>query len=340
MKKRLLAAVMTAIIALSVAGCTSGDKKSEGGQASKKPVVIQIGYELNPGEPVDLACQEWKKLIEERSNGTMKVELFPSSQLGNKNDLLDQMTAGDAVITIASSATYAERGVTDMGITFGPYMFETWEECEKLTSSDWWQEQCSKLEENGLKIISSNWQFGTRHTMTTKPIRTVEDFKGMKLRVPNNNIQVKGMEVLGVAAVPMPLGEVYTALQQGTIDGLENPISTLYNGKFHEVAKYLILDGHIKDFTTWVCGNEFFNSLTEDQQKILTETADEAGLFNNDIIQEAEDEALEKMKAEGVEIIELNFDELRDATKSFYTLKDFTSIWSEGLYEEVKSIIE
>ncbi|MDR1831451.1 MAG: C4-dicarboxylate TRAP transporter substrate-binding protein [Fusobacteriaceae bacterium] len=305
-----------------------------------KTVTIQIGYENNPGEPFDEACREWKRLIEEKSKGSIKVELFPSSQLGSKNDLIDQMLAGDSVITLADGAFYADRGVVDMGITFGPYFFETWDEAWKLVKSDWWKSQEKLLEDKGLKLIGCNWIYGDRHTLTKKPIRGVDDFKGQKIRVPNNLIQVKGMEVMGATPTPMPLGEVYTALQQGTIDGLENPLPVLYNGKFHEVAKYLTLDGHVKNFTTLLCGTAFFNSLSAEQQKVLVETCEEAGVYNNKLQENLAAETIAKFKAEGVEIIEVDVPKFQEKAKAFYELPDFTSKWSKGLYETTKKAMK
>jgi len=305
--------------------------------ASERAVTIQIGYENNPGEPIDLACQHWKKLIEERSNGAISVELFPSSQLGSKNDLIDQMLAGDSLITLADGAFYADRGVPDMGITFGPYFFETWDEAWNLIKSEWWKEQTDKLEEGGLKMLAANWIYGDRHTLSKTPIRTADDFKGQKIRVPNNLIQVKGMEVLGANPTPMPLGEVYTALQQGTIDGLENPLPVLYNGKFHEVAKYLTLDGHVKNFTTFICGTTFFNTLSPEHQQLLIQTAEEAGIYNNELVANLNDEIIENFKAEGVEVIEVDIANFREQAKSFYQLPEFTSRWSEGAYEKAEN---
>lgn len=346
MKKKiaLLLVVCMALLVLAACGGTTkegtsqeGTPSSEGESQEVKPVVIQAGYENHPGEPFDLGMNEWKRLLEEKSNGTMIMELFPSSQLGSKNDLMDQMLAGDAVVTLADGAFYADRGVPDFGIVFAPYLFETWDQAWKLTESDWYKEQCEKLEQEGLKIIASNWMYGTRHTLTKKPVQKPADLKGMKIRVPNNLIQVKGFEVLGAAPTAMPLGEVYTALQQGTIDGLENPLPVLYNGKFHEVAKNLTLDGHIKNFTTLVCGTQFFNSLTEEQQKIFIETAKEAGVYNNELVQKSEQETLEKFKAEGVTVFEVDQEEFKKASEAFYSLPEITSQWSEGLYDTVKN---
>ena len=340
--KKIIAILLVSLMLLTA--CSAPASEDKGNSSVEKEgqsvATIQIGYENHPGEPLDLAVNEWKRLVEERSNGSMKVEIFPSSQLGSKNDLIDQMLAGDSVVTLADGAFYAERGVEDFGIVFGPYLFDSWEEAWNLTKSDWYAEQSAKLEEKGLKLLSSNWMYGDRHTLTTKPVRTVEDLKGMKIRVPNNDIQIKGFEVLGATPTPMALGDVYTALQQGTIDGLENPLPVIYNGKFHEVAKYLTLDGHVKNFTTWVMGADFFNALTPEQQQILLETADEAGLYNNQIQEEVNQETLEKFKAEGVEIIEVNVSDFQETAKVFYSLPEFTSIWSEGLYDTVKDAMK
>ncbi len=346
--KKLYALVVCLVVAIAaLSGCSkSADTQStaEGNQkgttTSEKPVVIQIGYANHPGEPLDLAVHEWKRLVEEKSDGSILIEIFPSSQLGSKNDLIDQMLAGDSVVTLADGAFYADRGVKDFGIVFAPFVFDSWDEVWKLTKSDWYAEQSDKLADKGLRLLTSNWKYGDRHTMTVKPVRSVEDLKGRKIRVPSNTIQIKGFEALGATPTPMALGEVYTSLQQGTIDGLENPLTVLYNGKFQEVAKYLILDGHVKNFTTWVCGEQFFNSLTPEQQKILMESGDEAGFYNNKIQDEIASETIDMLKAEGVTIIDIDLDEFKAKAMAFYDMPEIQAMWSEGLYEKVKEAMK
>lgn len=348
MRKALLLLLIVIMVGSSLVACsgtetgepTDTTEDSSTPADSDEPIVIQIGYENHPDEPIDLAVNKWAELLEEKSDGTMKLELFPSSQLGSKNDIIDQMQAGSAVITIADGAFYADRGVPDFGIVFGPYLFETWDDCWKLIESDWYKEQSAKLEEKGIKLLTSNWIYGDRHTLTKEPVRTVSDLEGMKIRVPDNTIQIKGFEVIGATPTPMALDEVYTSLQQGTIDGLENPLPVLYNGKFHEVAKYLTLDGHIKNFTTWITGTDFFNTLTAEQQQLLIDTGNEAGLYNNDLQEEATEEVLAKFEAEGVEIIEVDPAEFAKAAEEFYSLPEFTSTWSEDLYQTVKEAMK
>jgi tripartite ATP-independent transporter DctP family solute receptor len=349
MKRVSLLLLCAALVVMSFVGCSKPAEETSAAPAATEeatveetvePIVIQIGYANNPGEPLDLAVNEWKRLIEERSNGEILMEIFPSSQLGSKNDLIDQMLAGDSVITLADGAFYADRGVADFGIVFGPFIFDSWDEAWKLTKSDWYQEQSDQLAEKGLRILTSNWKYGDRHTMTVKPVKSVEDLKGMKIRVPNNTIQIKGFEALGATPTPMALGEVYTSLQQGTIDGLENPLTVLYNGKFQEVAKYLILDGHVKNFTTWVAGEDFFNSLTPEQQQLLKETGDEAGIRNNEIQDKIAAETIELLKAEGVEIIDINVNEFKEKAMSFYEMPEIKGMWTEGLYDTVKDAMK
>jgi tripartite ATP-independent transporter DctP family solute receptor len=309
-------------------------------QAKDETIVIQAGYANNPGEPVDLAMHKWAELLAERTDGKIKMNLYPSSQLGSKSELIDQMFAGANVITLADGAFYADLGVADFGIVFAPYLFDTWQDVWNLTESDWYAEQSAKLEKKGIKILTSNWKYGDRHTLIDRPIKSVDGLKGLKIRVPGNLIQVKGFEVLGATPTPMALGEVYTSLQQGVINGLENPLPVLYNGKFYEVAKYLILDGHVKNFTTWITGTVFFNSLTEEQQKILIQTGNEAGIYNNKVQAEVYDKTLQNMQDEGVKVLDLNLAEFKKKAQSFYKLPTFTEKWSDGLYERVKEAMK
>lgn len=340
--------VLAAAFAFALAGCGGDDAKtasndsssSAAAPAAAEPIVLRVGYENHPGEPFDQGCRKWQELLEQKSGGTMKIELYPSSQLGSKDDIMDMMVAGEPVSTLTDGAFYADRGVPDMGIVFGPFLFDSWEQAFKLNASPWYQEQSKKLEEIAhIHIVSTDWRYGARHTLTTKPVTKFEDFHGLKVRVPTNLIQVKGFEVLGATPTPMALGEVYTSIQQGTIDGVENPLAVLYNGKFQEVAKYLLLDGHVYNVTNLVVGVDFWNSLTAEQQKWLKESCDEAGVYQNELQEQVEQELLKKFADEGITITEPSPEfkaQLREAAAKFYSLPEFTEQWSPNLYQTVQ----
>lgn len=342
--KKLLSLVMATTIAMTaLVGCGNGDDKGNSGDSNQSgsatdQIVVQIGFENSMSEPIGQALEKWQQLVEEKGDGSIKIDLFPDSQLGSKSELIDSMLLGEPVVTLADGAFYADYGVADFGIVFGPFLFDNWEQCWTLTESDWYADQSAKLEEKGLKILTSNWKYGERHTLTTKLVESPEDLKGLKIRVPGNQIQSVGFDTLGATSTGMDLGEVYQALQTGTIDGAENPLATLYGRKLQEVAKYLILDGHVKNFTTWVCSADFFSGLTKEQQELLVSTGNEAGLYNNDLQASSEGEYLQKMKDEGVTVTEVSDEVLaqfKAAAAPFYE-KGSTFGWSDGLYETVR----
>lgn len=342
--KKLLVTAIAAMTLLTACGGNTNKTSEPTGKdtqtkASGEPIVLQVGFENSISEPLGQGVTKWAELLKEKSNGTMKIEIFPDSQLGDKSSLIDSMLLGENVSTLADGAFYADYGVNDFGIVFGPFLFNSWDEVWKLTESDWYAEQSKKLEEKGLKLLASNWVYGERHTLTVKPVNKVEDLAGMKIRVPGNKIQSLGFDALGATSVGMALGDVYQALQTQTIDGAENPLATLYGRKLHEVAKYLILDGHVKNFTTFVCSASWFNSLTKEQQELLMSTAKEAGVYNNEIQASSEKEYLDKMVAEGVQVVKPTEEVLagfKEKAQSFYT-KESEFGWSPGLYDTVKA---
>ena len=155
-------------------------------------IVLQVAFENSISEPVGQGWVKAQEIIKEKSGGTMAIEVYPDSQLGDKSSLIDSMLLGENVCTLADGAFYADYGVPDFGIVFGPFLFDSWEQCWTLIESDWYKDQCAKLEEKGLKLIASNWIYGERHTLTNVPVNTVDDLKGLKIRVPSNEIQSKG----------------------------------------------------------------------------------------------------------------------------------------------------
>ena len=350
--KKFLAMLMVGATVFSLTACGSSGSSSTAGsdnsgkQDAEAPkadaVVVQIAYENNPGEPTDLAANEWKRLIEEKSNGSMTVELFPSSQLGSKTDLVDQMQMGEGVITLGDGSFWADYGAPEMSISSGPYLYDNWDQYFKLMDTEWWSSQVDLLADNGLRMVTGNWEYGVRELMTTKPVRTLDDLSGMIIRTPNNVMQMKTWEEMGAAPTAMALGDVYTATQQGTIDGMENPIATLYGQAYYEVAKYITMIDYIRMPVQWITSESWFQSLTEEQQQIICEAGDEAGLFNNQKQDEMLEQYISDMQANGVEVITPDDAEMarfKEAALKIYDNSDVTANWSDGLYENIRSMI-
>lgn len=336
MRSKIKASIVAGglVASLSLLGACSSNSSGDGDDV----VTIELGFENTMEEPIGQAVQHWADELETQSDGKMKLELYPNSSLGNKPELIDQMVAGEGIITVADGGFYADFGAPDQGILYGPFFFESWDEVWNVVDSDWYAEQSELLADKGLTLLASNWVYGDRHLMTTKEVHTPDDIKGMNIRLANSKVFVEGFDALGANATAMDLGDVYTALQTGVVEGVENPMSTLYGQSFQEVAPYLLKTSHIRNFTTWVTSTDFLSTLTDEQQELLKSTAEEVGLYNNDLAEEADADYEQKLKDEGVTVSELTDAERQewvDAAQGFYDLGDELG-WSDGLYETVE----
>ena len=312
-----------------------------GAGAMAADVEINVGFENAVTEPCSVAVEKWAELVNEKSGGTMVLNTFPNSGLGKKVDLIDQMIMGQNVITVADGAFLAEYGVPDFGIFYAPFMFDSWDEEWRVIDSDWYQGLCDELAEKGrIRVLASNWIYGARDIISTKKVVMPEDLDSLKLRVSSNDLSITSFSDLGANALGMDMGDVYQALQAGTIDAVENPITSLANRSFQEVAKYLVKDEHILATSMWVCGEDFYSTLTDEQKQILTESAYEAGLVNNDLYDQATEEAEQMLVDAGVEITELTEEQKAawvEAGQKFYDNDTEALGWSDGLYDTVKA---
>lgn len=330
-KKALL--VLLLIVSMVLFGC--GKKETTKG-ASSETYTIKIGYENQPGEPVDLAVQEWKKIAEEKSNGKIQIELYPSSQLGTKQDAIEQMKTGANVIYIAD-ASFLMDYVPDIGILSAPYLTNSYDDLFKLTDSDWFAGLEKDLQDKGIHIVTTKWIYGDRHLITDKEVKEPKDLKGMKVRVPNNPLSIKIMEEMGATATPLPLGEVYPAIAQGVIDGMENPLPVIHGSKVYENAKFLALTGHTNMILQWIAGQSYIDSLPKEVVKVLKESGDEAGEFMAKQVNETEKKVLEDLESAGVKVTEIDKDKFKEATESIY---EEIPEWSPGLYEKVQESLK
>lgn len=298
--------------------------------------TIKAAYENNPGEPFDRAMHEWARLFKEATDGKGEIHLYPSSQLGSKKDVMEQMKMGAAMITLTDGAFFADY-IPDFAILMGPYLGKDYTELIKLSETPWFADLSSRLEEKGFHILAANWLYGSRHMVTNRPVYTPADLKGLKIRVPNTRIQIEAMKEMGATPTPMPLAEVYPALTTGVIDGAENPIPVLYGQKHHEPAKYLILTGHLDTIADITIGNKYYQQLPDDIKKALTESCKQAGDYMTRILLESEKEIVEKMKAEGVTVIEVDRALFREASKNTYL--NFPE-WTPGLYDTLQGYLK
>lgn len=246
--------------------------------------VLKFNHVLSPKDPYHPGFLKWAKAVEARTKGGLKIEVFPSAQLGVEEDILEQIRAGANVGQNTDSARLGNY-VPGIAIMNGPYFPENLAEVEKLrkmpTVQGWLDELADKF---GFKVLSFGWVQGYRHFFTHKPVRTPEDLKGLRIRTPPAPIWQESVRALGATPVALAFGEMYPALQQRVIDGVELVYNNIPGGRFYEVLKYVTETGHIMLVNFEVISAKWFNALPADYQEILVEECDKAGMETSKLI--------------------------------------------------------
>jgi len=290
-----------------------------------------VAYGNQPGEPVDQAATYWAKILKEKSNGSIILKQFPSSQLGDEATVQQQAKMGANIITISSYGALADL-VPDLGVINAPYVGTTVEQKVDLVHSPKFVKLMSKLDSKGLHIVVSDFYYGTRQLLSKTKATNPSEMNGKKIRVQNAKIANYWAKSVGATPTPMALSEAYTAMSQGIVSGIENPAGTLYGGKFFEQAKYLIMTNHDVHMAPWVIGTPFWNKLSKEQQKLIFETGMEMSVYATKMIKNTEQSYVDKMVAEGVEVV--NVDVAPYLKNALKVMKGQFPEWTPGLYEE------
>jgi tripartite ATP-independent transporter DctP family solute receptor len=277
--KRMMVLAAVMVFSLAVVCSTA--------QAQTK-YVLKFNHVLGPKEPYHVGFQNWAKAVEERTKGGLKIEVFASAQLGVEEDILEQIRAGANVGQNTDSARMGNY-VPGIAILNGPYCAENLAEVAKLknapTIKRFHDELASKY---GFQVLSFGWVQGYRHFFTNKPVRNPGDLKGLRIRTPPAPIWQESVRALGATPVALAFGEMYPALQQKVVDGVELVYNNIPAGRFYEVLKYVSETGHIMLVNYEVISAKWFNALPPDYQKILVEECEKAGLETSKRIMESE----------------------------------------------------
>lgn len=301
-----------------------------GNAYAMKSVEIMVAYGNQPGEPVDKAVTYWAKLLKEKSDGAIILKQFPSSQLGDEATVQQQAKMGANIITIASYGSLADL-VPDIGVINAPYVGTSIEQKVKLVHSKQFSELIGQLDSKGYHAIITDFYYGTRQLLSKTKATNPEGMNGKKIRVQTAKIANYWALSVGATPTPMALSEAYTAMSQGIVSGIENPPGTLYGGKFYEQAKYLILTNHDVHMAPWVMGTAFWKKLSADQQKLIAETGIEMSKYASELIKGTEQDYIDKMVAEGVEVIKVDVAPYLD--NALKVMAGKFPEWTDGLYE-------
>lgn len=299
--KKLLAFVLTMSIGLSVpvAASASGDVKELkwGSVHPETQIVTQMMMR---------AIDE----INEKAEG-IHITGYPNGALGGSQDLAESLQSG-LVDLFTDGCAQFEAWIPNAGQIEAPYLWQSVEHMHKALNGEYKDKQNELFANVNVRILGHLY-YGTRQLTVNKPVNTLDDLKGMKIRVPQTDMYVKMVESWGAAATPMNLNELYMALQTGTVDGQENPLPTFDSYKFYEVVKYVIMTNHIICPNTVFINNDVWNSLSEHDQQVVQDAIDSAIEWQDDQILQSEADLVESLKEYGVEFIEPD-DTIREAT--------------------------
>ena len=292
----------TASSAASVAGDAAG--------AANDPKVTLVYAEVNPLDTiVGQTGTHFKEKVEELTGGSVVIDVQASGVLGSENDVLDAILGGSTSIDISRISAFAltSYNCVKSKLLSIPFTFENRAHFWNFANSDLAPEFLNEPQELGLPVRGLFYgEEGFRHFFTVKPVATIADFKGMKLRVSNDPVMNGLVEGLGANPTVVSFGELYSALQTGVVDGAEQPIANYKSNAFPEVANNLILDGHTLGAVQAVITDNAWGKLTENQQAAIMAAAADTQSFNAELSETEENKVLDDLKASGCNVVDVD----------------------------------
>ena len=325
------AAFLWVLSAVLLAG--TGPPKTAGAQQT----IIKLGNVHQVDLPIQVGLKRYADLLAERTQNQLQIQVFPASQLGTEQELLEGVQLG--TVHMFEGATGAVgRFLPEMEAFASPYVWRDVDHMLKVVRGPIGQALADRLvKAKGIRILDMGWIWGNRHLTTrAKAVSRPEDLRGMKIRVQPVGIYLDTIRAMGGNPVPLDAKEVYLGLQTGVIDGQENPPSNIYNAKLYEVQKYVMLTGHILQNNAVAIGEKLYQSLAPALQKALQESAIEAGNFQNDLVLKQEKVDLDRLKEKGMTIVQPDVRAFREATKDVH--KKYADKWEPNFYERIQEV--
>ncbi len=299
---------------------SSNSESSEGnagGEGEAKAQVIKFAAINNTSHPAVIAIAEkFKPMVEENSGGQLKVEIFDNAQLGGERDIIEQIQLGQVQMSYVSpvlGSVYEPVNLLDL-----PYLFSDYEHLDSVLDGELGQQILEGLPEVGLHGFSYMENGFRQITNSVKEINSLDDLKGLKIRVPEAPISVANLTALGANIVTMGFNELYSALQQGVVDGQENAYPTLAEKTLWEVQKYVAETNHMWGSFIVLGSEKWFQELSPELQQVVEEAAIEASKYQRELFREAQEKDKQALIDNGMTITTPDLAEFKEATNSVY----------------------
>jgi tripartite ATP-independent transporter DctP family solute receptor len=325
MRRTFVIIILIALFAPSMALIDSASSQ-------EKQVVLKLGHAVAPEHPYHLGAVKYSELVALRTKNKVKIDVFPSTQLGNERDMVEGLQLGTIDLVVTSTGPLGGF-VPRMFVVDLPFLFRDREHAYKVLDGPIGRELFNAFSEKGIKGLAF-WENGFRQiTNNVRPIEKPEDLKGIKIRTMENKVHLSAFRAFGASPTPMAWSEVYTALQQKTIDAQENPIAIIYFQKISEVQKHLALTGHFYSPTPLLMSLKAFNNLPKDIQKIMLDTAIECATYERNLLRDNETKQLAELKTKGMQVTTPNKRPFQDAAAPVY--KEFESQFGKETIDKI-----
>ncbi|UVI30706.1 TRAP transporter substrate-binding protein [Paenibacillus spongiae] len=330
-------AVVTMLVVLLVSAVACGNKGDGGNAATggnggtEKKVKLRLGHITGESDAWHKGALKFAELVKEKTNGSVEVDVFPSSTLGNDRDLIEGMQLGSvdfALVAGVLSNFYEPYSILEL-----PYLFRDQEHMEKVLYGEVGTKMKEDLLTNAQVRGLEFWVRGPRELTANKKIAKVEDLKGLKVRVPEIPASIAAWKAMGASPTPMAFGEVYSSLQTGVIDGQENPFALIASNKIQEVQKYLMMTNHVYGYVMLTMSDITYQKLSKEQQQAIEEAAKEATQFENDLVAEQEEVLLKQLKDAGMEVVEVDTAKFAEKAKTVH--EEFANKYGKELYDSI-----
>jgi len=287
-----------------------------GAHAQQAPIVIKFSHVVTPDTPKGKGADYFKKLVEERTSGRVRVEVYPNSTLYKDKEELEALQLGSVQLLAPSASKFGPMGIKEFEALDLPYLFDSYEDLRKVTQGPIGASMLTLLQAHGMSGLAF-WDNGFKEFTANKPLRRPEDFKGQKIRIQSSKVLDAQMRAVGAIPQVLAFSEVYQAMQTGVVDGNENTPSNIYTQKMHEVQKYMTMTDHGYIGYVVVANTKFWDSLPADLRTILDQAMKEATVYEDDIAKKENDAAVEAIRKSGkTRITELTADEKQALKKA------------------------
>ncbi|MFS0576826.1 DctP family TRAP transporter solute-binding subunit [Sporosarcina sp. 179-K 3D1 HS] len=313
MKKLIMTFSLLLVLSI-VTACSGGSSSTDGEAKGKDSITLKLAHTGSDSHQYQIGAKEFADLVEQKSEGTMKVEVHGNSTLGNEAEAIEQVMDGTIEMTVVAADSSLANTVPEMNLFGLPYVFEDREHVYSKLDGESGAKLLGLLDDKNMKGLGF-WEVGFRHlTNNKKEVNVPSDLKGMKIRVQPAPVWEAHMKALGANATPVSFSELYSALDQGLVDGQENPLASIYSMKFYEVQNYISLTGHNYTPAVVIMSNKAWNGLNEEQQKVVEEAVAEAATYQRDFLTKQDEEIISELQEKGVVFTEPDRAAFKEAT--------------------------